>query len=117
MPGVVYMGSLDRNLQRLELGKNFVVSTGDFLSPRVERGKLGKLVKADGRLDISHVVLESRVKYFVVPGPSHAVSLPGVPAHAVQAPGPGLFNGIRETGQHAAFGSRYVFRGVEGKTR
>src|SRR5260370_33017206 len=72
-------------------------------------------MKAQGRLDIGHVVFESRAGNVVMPGPLAAITLPGVAAHAMQAPDASLFEQAWLSGKHSSFRRGHVFRGVEGE--
>src|ERR1700722_9685334 len=117
MPGVLHVRALNWNLQGFELGKRSTIPLRNFRAPGMELRKLAQLVQADGRLKVSHVVLEARVNHFVVPGAFGTVSLPGVSIHAVQAPSTRFIDDVWWAGQHATFGRGHVFRGVEGKAR
>lgn len=102
---------------RLELGtidERGVVSPRDFGPPAPHAFRLPKLSKSHSRSHVSHVVLEPRRKYLVVPRTFGGITLPCIAADAVQRHHPAAVGQYIVIGaDHAAFTGGDRLRRVE----
>src|SRR5688500_287092 len=101
LPGMLHLGALGRNLEGITLAKGSGVGGHDLPAPRLEAVELAQLGQSHGRLHIRHAVLESGLIHLIEPAGARAISLPGIPAPAMQAQGAGPGDELRRSRKHA----------------
>ena len=119
MPGVALLiGGIGRQGQLLDIRHFPVVKFGDLPALLDETVQFGKLVDAEGGLDIHHVVFETGQQDIIVGGAAGGKTFPGLAAHAMEFHQRDLFGQVLVPGaDHAPFAGGDVLVGMKGKDR